>query len=231
MTEFQEMLFKLKDDGYQKFQSKLIPTLPPEKIIGVRVPAIRALASEIWNDAGKKADENIGTFFENLPHEYYEENLLHSFLLEKIRDFDDCLNKFEKFLPFVDNWAVCDTCHPKTFKKNCEKLLPKINEWIESGRVYSIRYGVDVLMSYFLDEKFNPCFLEIAASINSDEYYVNMMIAWYFATALAKQWDSAFKVIERKSLSKWVQNKSIQKAIESFRVSEDHKEILRKYRM
>lgn len=232
MTRFQEMLFELKDDDYQKFQAKLIPTLPPEKIIGVRVPQLRELAKEIWKDLGEDSSSSeLKSFFETLPHEYYEENLLHSFLIEKIKDFDDCLSHFEKFLPYIDNWAVCDTCHPKVFKKNCEKLLPKIYGWIESGKLYSIRYGVDSLMTYFLDDKFDVSYLEKVASIKSDEYYVNMMIAWYIATSLAKQWDSTFPLIEKKALSKWVQNKSIQKAVESFRVSDEHKEILRKYKM
>lgn len=166
-----------------------------------------------------------------MPHKYYEENLLHSFLIEKISDFDECLIQFEKFLPFIDNWAVCDTCHPKVFKKNCDKLMKKMLLWIKSDRTYTIRYGVDSFMTYFLDEKFDPEYLNLIASINSEEYYVNMMISWYFATALAKQWDATFPIIEKKVLSKWVHNKTIQKAVESFRITDSQKELLRSLRI
>lgn len=245
LTIFQEKLFSLSDKEYQAFQSKIVNNIDSNSIIGVRVPKIRGLAKEIWSSAKKSDSEKesvsgncsgfsknqIYDFFQSLPHKYYEENLLHSFLIEKISDFDECLIQFEKFLPFIDNWAVCDTCHPKVFKKNCDKLMKKMLLWIKSDRTYTIRYGVDSFMTYFLDEKFDPEYLNLIASINSEEYYVNMMISWYFATALAKQWDATFPIIEKKVLSKWVHNKTIQKAVESFRITDSQKDILRSLRI
>lgn len=223
MTKIQERLFELKDDAYRVFQAKLNPVTDPDTIIGVRVPKLRALAKEFNSARGEyKVDE----FLASLPHKYFEENFIHSFLIENVRDYDECMGLFEKFLPYIDNWAVCDTCHPKVFRKHKEELLAKAKKWIKSKETYTVRYGIDTFMTYFLDEDFDADHLDMVAKVRSQEYYVNMMQAWYYATALAKQWDAAIKIIEEKKLSPWVHNKTIQKARESFRVSEEHKEIL-----
>ncbi|WP_407398244.1 DNA alkylation repair protein [Treponema sp.] len=223
MTKIQKKLFEDEDKEYKVFQTKLNPTVDEKTIIGVRVPKLRALAKEIYSD-GK--NYGVEKFLASLPHKYFEENFIHSFIIEQMKDYDECMEKFLEFLPFIDNWAVCDTCHPKAFKKNSEKVLLFAYEWIKSNKTYTIRYGIDVFMTYFLDENFDPKHLDTIAAIRSDEYYVNMMQAWYFATALAKQWDDAVKIIEGKKLSPWVHNKTIQKARESFRVTDEHKEYL-----
>lgn len=216
-----EELFNLRDSEYAAFQAKLTPTIEPEKFIGVRLPILRKFAKEY-----AKVPE-CSQFMSTLPHDYYDENLLHSVLITYIKDYDTCMQELEKFLPFVDNWAVCDTMSPKVLKKNKEALLLKIKEWVKSDKTYTIRFGVDMLMSFYLDDDFKPEYLEIPASIRSDEYYVNMMTAWYFATALAKQWDEAVKYIENRRLDRWTHNKAIQKSIESFRVTQEHKDYLR----
>ena len=216
-----EELFNLRDSEYAAFQAKLTPTLAPEKFIGVRLPVLRKFAKEYAKDP------ECSQFMSTLPHDYYDENLLHSVLITYIKDYDACMQELEKFLPFVDNWAVCDTMSPKVLKKNKEALLLKIKEWVKSDKTYTIRFGVDMLMSFYLDDDFKPEYLEIPASIRSDEYYVNMMTAWYFATALAKQWDEAVKYIENRRLDRWTHNKAIQKSIESFRVTQEHKDYLR----
>ncbi len=228
MTEIQKYLFSLQDTKYQAFQAKLIPNIPAESVIGVRVPLLRTYARDLWkNRVNPDGKELIETFLDTLPHKYYEENLLHGFLLELIKDFDEAVRGEDKFLPFIDNWAVCDTTHPKCFKKHTEELLPWIKKWISSRETYTLRYAVDMLMSYYLDEAFVPEYMDMVISVHSDEYYVNMMRAWYFATALAKQWDSAVKVIEDRKLDVWTHNKSIQKAIESYRITDDQKIYLR----
>lgn len=223
LTEIQKLLFEKQDLDYKKFQEKLIPNIDPKSVIGVRVPVLRTMARNLFKN---KDDYKIDDFFKSVPHKYYEENLIHSFLIECIKDFDECLFQFENFLPYINNWAVCDTCHPKVFKKHTDVILTKAKTWINSKETYTIRYGIDCFMTYFLDSDFNPDFLETISKIRSEEYYVNMMQAWFFATALAKQWESAVKIIEEKKLSVWVHNKSIQKAKESFRVSDDHKKYL-----
>lgn len=223
MTKIQKKIFEMQDEKYREFQAGLTPTLDKKNVIGVRVPRLRAFAKEM---SANKSEYGVEKFLCTLPHKYQEENFLHSFLIEQIKDYDECMEKFLEFLPFIDNWAVCDTCHPKVFKKNSEKVLLLAYEWIKSNKTYTIRYGIDVFMTYFLDEKFDPKHLDTIAAIRSEEYYVNMMQAWYFATALAKQWDDAVKIIEGNKLSPWVHNKSIQKAKESFRVTDEHKEYL-----
>lgn len=223
MTTIQKLLFEKQDPDYKKFQEKVVPNIDPKSIIGVRVPVLRSIAKDLYKN---KDDYNIDDFFKSLPHKYYEENLIHSFMIECIKDFDECLQQFEKFLPFIDNWAVCDTCHPKVFKKHTDTILSKAKIWIKSKETYTIRYGIDCFMTYFLDDEFDTDYLETISKIKSEEYYVNMMQAWYFATALAKQWESAIKIIEEKKLPVWVHNKSIQKARESFRVSDEHKNYL-----
>ena len=213
----QEELFALQDTEYAAFQSKLTPNISRESIIGVRVPQLRKLAKRLGKS--KEAQE----FLLALPHAYYDENMLHSLLVSEIKEFDECIKALDVFLPFVDNWAVCDILSPKAFKKNLNLLLPEIRRWAASSHVYTCRFGIEMLMTHFLDENFDSKYLEIPAQIHSDEYYINMMIAWFFATALAKQWDSALPYLETKKLDTWVHNKTIQKARESYRITAKQK--------
>ena len=217
----QELLFQLQDKGYRDFQSKLIPTIPAETIIGVRIPAIRKLAKEYGKDP-----ESV-EFLKQLPHTYYDENILHALLVAEIKDYEVCVKEVERFLPYVDNWAVCDIFSPKVFRKNKGKLIDKIREWIASGHPYTCRFGMEMLMTHFLDEDFRVEYLEIPAAVHSGEYYVNMMIAWFYATALAKQWDAVVGYIEKKCLDPWTHNKTIQKARESYRITREQKEYLK----
>lgn len=216
-----ERLFALQDSGYRDFHAKLVPNLDKEKIIGVRTPALRKFAKEFAKDS--RAEEFIST----LPHEFYEENNLHAFLIAEIKDFDRCAAEVSRFLPYVDNWATCDGLSPKAFAKNREKLLPLIDEWMRSKDVYAVRFGIGMLMTHFLDSDFKPEYLDKVAAVKSGEYYINMMAAWYFATALAKQYAAALPLFEEKRLDPWVHNKAIQKAAESFRVTEEHKAYLK----
>lgn len=233
MTPIQERLFALQDETYRAFQSKLMPTVDPSRMIGVRMPALRQLAKEIAAEPQTMAE------FLALPeHEYYEEKNLHGLLINGMKDFEECTSALDAFLPQVDNWATCDLLKPRSFRKEagdkakartCEdRLLPHVRRWLASEHVYTCRFGVGVLMNYYLDEAFEPRFLEWVGAIRSDEYYVNMGIAWYFATALAKQWEEAVKWVEEGKLGTWVHNKSIQKARESYKVSEERKEYLKK---
>ena len=217
----QGLLFQVQDKGYRDFQSKLIPTIPAETIIGVRTPAIRKLAKEYAKDPESAA------FLMQLPHTYYDENILHALLVAEIKDYDTCVKEVERFLPHVDNWAVCDIFSPKVFKKNRDRLIKKIKEWTASDHPYTCRFGMEMLMTHFLDEDFRPEYLEIPAAVHSEEYYVNMMIAWFYATALAKQWDAAVSYIEEKRLNPWTHNKTIQKARESYRITQEQKEYLK----
>ena len=221
MTEIQEKLISLADPAYRDFTLPLLPGLAPERMIGVRMPAMRALAKELYR-AGAYED-----FFAALPHDYHEENCLHAFLIGEIRDAERCLDEIERFLPYVDNWAVCDTIRPKTFRKNRAALLERIPVWLASGENYTIRFGIGMLMCHFLDDAFRPEYLDWAADVRSGEYYVNMMIAWYFATALAKQYESALPYLGNRRLDRWTHNKTIQKAVESYRVSEERKAYLK----
>ncbi len=219
----QEQLFAFRDKEYAAFQSKLTPTVPKECFIGVRVPKCRALAK----DLSKNHPDLVEGFLAELPHQYYDENMLHGLLISEIKDYDSCLKELEAFLPYVDNWAVCDIMSPKCFKKNRGELLPQIRTWAMDSKEYTIRFGLEMLMSHFLDEDFNPSYLDIAANVHSDKYYVNMMIAWFYATALTKQWDSTIGYIEDGKLDEWVHNKTIQKARESFRITEEQKAYLK----
>ncbi len=221
-AEIRGRLFSLSDEKYKTFHSKLMPTVAPEKIIGVRTPVLRKFADELYKSA------EYEDFMFDLPHRYYEEDNLHGFLIEKLKDFDECAAETEKLLPFIDNWATCDMLRPKAFKYEPEKLEEKILKWISSDKAYTVRYGIGCLLSYFLDENFSQEHLKIVSEIESREYYVNMMIAWYFATALAKQFDSAIVYIERRKLPEWVHKKTIQKAIESSRISDETKAYLKK---
>ena len=217
--DIQKTLFEMRDEKYRDFHAKLMPNIDKSRIIGVRIPQIRALAKKIKNDAGD--------FLEKLPHKYYEENNLHAFLIAEIADFDECIKRLNAFLPYVDNWATCDSMKPKCFKKNKEKLLEEIKNWLKSGHEYTVRFGILMLMTHFLDEDFDEKYMERVSKIKSDKYYINMMIAWYFATALAKQWEKTIKYLEDDSLSDWVRKKTVQKAKESYRITPEQKEYLK----
>lgn len=218
-----EELFKLKDEEYKKFHAKLIPNISPEFIIGVRTPVLRKFAKDFYKTG------EYGDFLNRLPHKYYDENNLHAFLVEQIKDFNTALAETEKFLPYIDNWATCDMFMPKVFKKNKDKL--HITQWTASEKTYTVRFGIKCLMSFYLDEDFDTKYLDTAAEIDSDEYYVNMMIAWYFATALAKQYEKTVPYIEKNRLKPPIHNKAIQKAAESGRISKETKEYLKKFKI
>ena len=221
MTEIQQRLFALQDAGYRDFHAALMPTVPKALVIGVRSPALRALAKEL------KGTELASDFMAALPHEYYEENNLHAALIGHIRDFDACMAELERFLPFVDNWATCDMMNPKALAKDKAALLERIRLWLQSSHTYTVRFGMGMLMRYFLEEDFREEYLALVASVQSEEYYVRMMQAWYFATALAKQYEAAVKYLEQRKLGAWVHNKTIQKARESYRISDEQKEYLK----
>ncbi len=217
MTEIQERLFELQDEKYRDFQIKLMPTVDPASVIGVRTPELRKLAKELL----KRDDTDA--FLEALPHDHFDENQLHAFILSGMKDYGKCMEGVCSFLPFIDNWATCDQLSPKVFKKNKEDLLAHIKEWIRSDKTYTVRFGAGMLMEHFLDEDFDASYPEMVAAIVSDEYYVNMMRAWYFATALAKQYDSIIPFIEEKRLDRWTHNKAIQKSVESYRITPEQK--------
>ena len=221
MLKVLDKLFELKDEKYAEFHSRLIPNIPREKIIGVRVPDMRKLAKEY------SKNEESKLFLNDLPHKYYDENLLHRMLISEIKDYDKCINELDKFLPYVDNWAVCDTNSPKVFKNNREKLLVKIKIWISSKETYVCRFGILMLMKHFLDDDFKSEYLGTVANIKSDEYYLKMMIAWFFATALSKHWNETIVYLEREKLDVWVHNKTIQKARESYGITTQQKEYLK----
>lgn len=216
-----QKLFEMQDLKYRDFHSKLMPTVEKVKIIGVRTPQLRKFAKEFCKTPD--ATEFLGS----LPHNYYEENNLHGFLIENIKDYHMAISAINEFLPYVDNWATCDLMRPKVFKKHLPELLTEIRKWVKSGKTYTIRFGIGMLMSFFLDAEFSMEYPEIVASIKSDEYYVNMMIAWYFATALAKQYDRVLPFIESHKLDSWAHNKAIQKSIESYRITDEQKAYLR----
>ena len=221
MTEIQQRLFALQDAGYRDFHAALMPTVDKALVIGVRMPALRALAKEL------KGTELAADFMAALPHKYYEENNLHAALIGHIRDFQPCLTALERFLPYVDNWATCDMMNPRALAKDKAALLERIRLWLQSGHTYTVRFGMEMLMNHFLEEDFREEYLALVASVQSEEYYVRMMQAWYFATALAKQYEAAVTYLEQRRLGAWVHNKTIQKARESFRVSQEQKEYLK----
>ncbi len=218
------ILFNNQDLGYKEFQQKLMPTINPDTVIGVRTPVLKKIAKEYFGSEAQKS------FINSLPHEYYEQNNLHAFFIAEIKDFDACIKEVENFLPYIDNWATCDGLRPKCFKKNTDKLLPYIEKWLKSEYTYTVRFAMEMLMVYFLDDLFSEDYPEMVASVKSEEYYIKMMQAWYFATALAKQWDSVLPYVAENRLSLWVHNKSIQKAIESYRITDEQKDVLRKFR-
>lgn len=219
--EIRQKLFALRDETYRDFQSKLIPTVAPERMIGVRTPALRTLAKELFKR------EDVGKFLSALPHRYFDEDQLHAFLISLNRDYCATLAAVDAFLPYVDNWATCDQLSPKAFRRRRAELLTEIGRWMASEHTYTVRFGVGMLMQHYLDEDFRPEYLSSVAALRSGEYYVNMMIAWYFATALTKQWDAALPYLEQGRLDVRTHNMAIRKAVESYRVPPEHKEYLK----
>lgn len=224
-TEIEKRLFELQDCKYRLFQAKLVPNISQEKIIGVRNPILRSFAKTLYNDGGYEE------FLNTLPHKYYDEDNLHGYLVSLFSDYGKTIKYIDELLPYVSNWATCDLISPKSFKKNKELLLKDISRWLSSDKTYTIRFGIEMLMSHFLDDDFKTEYLEMVAKIKSEEYYVNMMIAWFFATALAKQYESTLPYIENHKLDKWVNNKTIQKALESYRITDSQKTYLRKLKV
>ena len=220
-----DTLFALQDLTYKEFQCGLMPTVDPDTVIGVRTPALRKLAKDF-----AKAPETA-EFLQTLPHRYYEENNLHGLLISAMRDYDGAVAALDAFLPYVDNWATCDLMSPKIFKKHLPELREQIQVWMASSHTYTIRFGIEMLMTFYLDEQFQPEYLDWVAGVRSEEYYVNMMIAWYFATALAKQYDATLPFIQEHRLEPWTHNKAIQKAIESYRITEEQKAYLLSLKM
>ena len=219
--EIIDELFRLQDTEYRDFQRKLIPTAPPDSMIGVRTPELRQLAGQLKDRA------DIGEFLHDLPHKYFDENQLHAFIISGLKDFDACIGEVSRFLPYVDNWATCDQMSPKVFRKHRPELLAFIREWMASGETFTVRFGIGMLMQHYLDEDFNPAYPELVAGIRSEEYYINMMRAWYFATALAKQYEAAIPFLENRRLDDWTHNRAIQKAIESYRITPEQKVYLK----
>lgn len=224
LTRLQQQLFVLQDEEYRDFHSKLMPNIPKEDVIGIRVPVLRKFAKEF-----AKSDEKE-KFLKELPHRYYEENNLHMMLLVEMKDYDGCMQEMERFLPYINNWATCDFPAPKCFEKHKKYVLEHIKIWIKSSQTYTVRYAIGMLMRLFLEDDFSAEYPQMVAEVSSEEYYINMMIAWYFATALAKQWDAVIPYIEQRKLSPWVHRKTIQKAVESYRITPGQKEYLKSFR-
>lgn len=224
LTRLQQQLFVLQDEEYRDFHSKLMPNIPKEDVIGIRVPVLRKFAKEF-----AKSDEKE-KFLKELPHRYYEENNLHMMLLVAMKDYDGCIQEMERFLPYINNWATCDFPAPKCFEKHKKDVLEHIKIWIKSSQTYTVRYAIGMLMRLFLEDDFSAEYPQMVAEVSSEEYYINMMIAWYFATALAKQWDAVIPYIEQRKLSPWVHRKTIQKAVESDRITSGQKEYLKSFR-
>ena len=221
INEIREHLFSMQDTKYRDFQAKLIPTVEADSVIGVRTPELRKYATELIRQGEYDA------FLQDLPHKYFDENQLHAFIVSGIRDYEKCMEELCRFLPYVDNWATCDQMSPKVFKKHKTELLGQVKEWIKSDAAYTVRFAIGMLMEHFLDEDFDPEFPKMVAKVRSEEYYINMMIAWYFATALAKQYDAILPYIEEKKLDAWTHNKAIQKSVESYRITPEQKDYLK----
>ncbi|MBQ9562096.1 MAG: DNA alkylation repair protein [Lachnospiraceae bacterium] len=219
--EIRERLMQMRDPKYREFQVKLIPNIAPGTVVGVRTPELRSYAKELLKRPETEA------FLEDLPHAFFDENQLHAFVISGIRDYERCIREVRRFLPYVDNWATCDQMSPAVFRRHKKELLEEIRGWIASGETYTVRFGIGMLMQHYLDEDYDPAYPEMAAGVRSEEYYVNMMVAWYFATALAKQYDSVIPYLEEGRLPVWTHNKAIQKAVESYRITQEQKEYLR----
>ena len=224
IEEVRKKLFLLRDEKYKEFQTKLIPTADPDTFIGVRTPELRKYAKELADKA------NISEFIHNVPHRFFDENQLHAFIISMMKNYELCISELNLFLPYIDNWATCDQLSPTVFKKHKVQLIQHIKIWIQSDKTYTKRFGIKMLMQHFLDENFDPLYLSMVSDIKSEEYYVNMMIAWYFATALAKQYDSVLPYLKEKKLSLFTHNKTIQKAVESYRITLNQKNYLRRLR-
>ena len=214
-------LMEVKDDKYKSFQAKLVPNINPDTILGIRTPEMRKIAKELFES------NDYDSFLNELPHKYYEENLIHFFVISMIKDFDKCIKEVERFLPYVDCWPVSDQATPKSFRKNHDKLLPYIKKWIKSKHIYTSRFGIRMLMNEYLGDDFKKEYSDLVVSVKVEDYYLKMMVAWYFATALAKKYDETISIFENHVLDEWVHKKAIQKAIESYRVSDEHKKYLR----
>ena len=214
-------LLQMRDQDYAVMQAKIIPTVNSDRIIGVRTPALRAFAKRLNKDSGTEE------FLSILPHQYFDEDQLHAFVISLEKDFDKGIAEVSAFLPFIDNWATCDQLNPVSFKKNPEKLLPYIQTWIKSEKTYTVRFAIGMLMQHFLNERFDTKYADMVAEVRSEEYYIKMMIAWYFATALAKQYESILPYIEEKKLDDWTHNKAIQKSVESYRITDEQKAYLK----
>lgn len=235
MKEILDRLQEMRDAKYAEFQAKLTPGIEPDRFIGVRTPQLRALAKDIVRGRAEGIDEETARrFLDELPHGYFDENQLHAFIISEVKDFGECAAMTEAFLPYVDNWATCDQLSPKVFGKKKAgrlvygaELLGLVDNWLESDRTYTVRFGIGMLLEHFLGEDFDPAWMDRVAEIRSDEYYINMMVAWYFATALAKQWDAAHEVLRQEKLDVWTHNKTIQKAVESRRITDEQKAYLR----
>ena len=218
-------LFDVQDRAYRDFHARLIPTVDKERIIGVRTPQVRSLAKTF------EKDPKIKDFFSDLPHYYYEENNVHISLIGRIKDYESCLCELERFLPYIDNWATCDMESTKVFAKHTEELLGPIRQWLASGETYTVRFAIRMLMSFYLGDNFSTEYPDMVSNVRSEEYYINMMAAWYFATALAKQYDAVIPYMEQKKLAPWTHNKAIQKARESFRITPEQKAYLKTLRI
>ncbi len=221
IDEIRARLNEMRDEKYKDFNANLIPNVDADTVIGVRTPALRKYAKEL----SKRPD--VGEFISELPHKYFEENQLHGFIISEIKDYEECLCEIERFLPYIDNWATCDQTLPKVFAKHTKELFPKIKEWIKSEHAYTVRFGIGCLMRHYLDDNFSGECLELVTNVTHEDYYVKMMAAWYFATALAKQYESTLPYIEEKRLAPWTHNKAIQKALESYRITDEQKKHLR----
>ncbi len=221
IDDIRKNLLSMQDEKYRSIQVKLFPTVDPETVIGVRTPELRSYAKTLLKEEG------ISTFLSDFPHKYFDENQLHAFIISEIKDYDRCIEEVNRFLPYVDNWATCDQMSPKVFKKHRLQLLDQIRIWLKSDKTYMIRFAIGMLMEHYLDDDFDIRYPDMVAAIRSDEYYVNMMIAWYFATALAKQYEAILPFIEDRKLDIWTHNKAIQKAVESYRISPEQKDYLK----
>ena len=221
IQDIQTELFALQDKQFRAFHTKLIPTVDPDCVIGVRTPALRKLAKKY------STHPEIGDFFKSTPHRYFDENQVHAFMISELKDFGQCIHEVNHFLPYVDNWATSDQLSPKVFKKHHSELFQHIQTWIQSNHTYTVRFGIGMLMQHYLDEDFDISYPEMLTHIHSDEYYINMMIAWYFATALAKRYEQVLPWLEHNRLDPWTHNKTIQKAIESYRITNTQKAYLK----
>ena len=220
--EIRNRLFELKEEKYKEFTLKLIPGLETDNVIGVRTPQVAQIAKEIIKSG------DYSSFLDDCPHKYYEEKGIHVAIINSMKDYDSVIKEIDRFIPYVDNWATCDGIKPrKAFSKNCDRLIIDAKRWIKSEHIYTKRFGIEMIMNFFLDDNFKREYNDLVASIRSDEYYINMMIAWYFATALAKQYNDTIPFIENRRLDEWTHKKTIQKARESYRITEEQKEYLK----